>query len=76
MTQRFCALAGHVTAGSRVTVLVKDRMGPNLIALIFQIKSTSVEYFTPPPAKTWGGGGVAFFLTFGECLNQHGYHLV
>lgn len=60
MTQRFCALAGHVTAGSKVTALVKDRVGPNLIALIFQIKSTSVEYFTPPPAKTWGAEVLLF----------------
>lgn len=62
MTWRFRALAGRVTAGTRVTALVKDRVGPNLVALIFPIKSTSVEHFTPPPVKTWGVEVLIFFF--------------
>lgn len=50
-----------------MTALVTDRVGPNLVALVFQIKFTSFEHFTPPPSSLKHGVGVEvlfIFLTF------------
>jgi hypothetical protein len=63
------ALAGHVTAGSQVTVLVTGQSCGTLGCFDFRIKSASVEHLTLPRRKERVGEKLPFLLAFGECLN-------